>query len=180
MSTFGGGRCLGGTRPLRGRLTIGSSMDPQELDNRVPVAEDKRHAVARSITLERLGAPAAPAHPNMFTAPRGRHVVRTQPTPSALRRRGGTDSGEDWPKKHGGSGRPGDSRTSIALPTWEDAHRAARGACAHPGVRRASRQSWAYSATRSTRSVRCGTCEGPASETGSAIVKIKIGRRSAS
>jgi hypothetical protein len=155
-------------------------MDAQELDRRLPSGEDERHAVARPVVLERFGAPAALAHPNMFTAPRGRHVVRAQPIPPALRRRGGTDSGEDWPKKHGGSGRPGDSRTGIALPTGEDAHRAARGACAHPGVGRASRQSWAYSAAPSTRTVRCGTCARPASETGSAFDKVKVGRRSAS
>ncbi len=121
MSASWGDRCLGGTSPLRRRLTIRSSMDARERDHRAPSGEDERHAVVRSPTLERFGAPAPPAPPDMFTTARGRQVVRAQPPHPALRRRRGPNPGVDWPKKQGGSRRPVDFTTTGALPTCEEA-----------------------------------------------------------
>ena len=156
MSTFWGGRCLGGTRPHRGRLTTGSSMDTRELDHRLPSREDERHAVARSVTLERFVAPAPSAPPNMFTTPRWRHLVRPQLSHPALRRRRGLTEARTGRRRT--VDRPAcRSQHPRRVTHLGRSHRAAGGACARSGIRRASRQSWAHSAAPTTRTVRCDT-----------------------
>src|SRR5690349_4360023 len=104
-------------------------MDSRDLHHRVPSGEGERRAVARSVarsvTLESLGALVAPARPDRFTAPSGRHLVGAKPSSSARRRRGGSARGEDeskylWPTGHGGTVCLGDPRASTALPPGED------------------------------------------------------------